>query len=83
LGVDVTAARRLLRRFAYECLDWSERRPHLGGALGAALLALAVERRWVAPARDGRALRVTPDGRRALAARLGLRDEDLAPAAGA
>jgi hypothetical protein len=32
LGVDVEAARALRRRFAYPCLDWSERRPHLGGA---------------------------------------------------
>jgi DNA-binding transcriptional ArsR family regulator len=35
LGVDVEAARGLRRRFAFACLDWSERRPHLAGALGA------------------------------------------------
>lgn len=33
LGVDLEAARTLRRRFAYACLDWSERRPHIGGAL--------------------------------------------------
>ena len=38
LGVDIEATRALRRRFAYGCLDWSERRPHIGGALGAALL---------------------------------------------
>src|SRR5262245_36088450 len=38
LGVDLTTLRTRRRRFAYACLDWSERRPHLGGALGAALL---------------------------------------------
>jgi DNA-binding transcriptional ArsR family regulator len=38
-GVDVVSARRGRRRFAYGCLDWTERRAHLGGALGAAVLA--------------------------------------------
>src|ERR1043166_3579184 len=41
LGIDVAGARALRRRFACACLDWSERRPHLGGALGAAMLTLA------------------------------------------
>lgn len=49
LGVDVAAAESARRRFAFGCLDWTERRPHLGGALGAAILreleaAGAVER---------------------------------------
>lgn len=38
LGVDIAGAAAARRRFAYGCLDWTERRPHLGGALGAALL---------------------------------------------
>src|SRR5438094_2861909 len=38
LGIDVQETRAARRRFAYECLDWSERQPHLAGALGAALL---------------------------------------------
>lgn len=37
-GVDVAYASAARRRFAYGCLDWTERRPHLGGALGAAIL---------------------------------------------
>jgi DNA-binding transcriptional ArsR family regulator len=37
-GVDVEAARRARRRFAFACPDWTEHRPHLGGALGAAIL---------------------------------------------
>src|SRR5215211_8952941 len=48
LGVDVEETRKLRRRFAYACLDWSERRPHIGGALGAALLKHAIKRKWVA-----------------------------------
>ena len=38
IGVDAAQARQRRRRFACSCLDWSERRSHLGGALGAALL---------------------------------------------
>jgi hypothetical protein len=37
-GVDVAHAEKRKRRFAYGCLDWTERRPHLGGALAAAIL---------------------------------------------
>ena len=37
-GVDLVRARQARRVFAYGCLDWTERRPHLGGALGAAIL---------------------------------------------
>ena len=44
LGIDVQQALSLRRRFASGCLDWSERRPHLGGALGAALLTLALKK---------------------------------------
>jgi DNA-binding transcriptional ArsR family regulator len=72
LGVDVEATRTLRRRFAYGCLDWSERRPHLGGALGAALLALALRRKWVARDLDSRVLTVTAAGRRSLLTRCGV-----------
>ena len=72
LGVDVDAARALRRRFACACLDWSERRPHLGGALGAVLLALAIKRQWVIQDLDSRALEITSAGRREMLARFGL-----------
>lgn len=72
LGVDVHEARALRRRFAYPCLDWSERRPHLGGALAAAVLKVALQRRWVTRELDGRALEVTGQGRRELRSRLGI-----------
>lgn len=72
LGVDVAEARAQRRRFACDCLDWSERRPHLGGALGAAMLTLALRRRWLEQDLDSRALSVTPLGRRELASRLGV-----------
>lgn len=73
LGVDVEAMRALRRRFAFPCLDWSERRPHIGGALGAALLKVAQKRRWVMQDLDSRALEVTSYGRREMAARFGVR----------
>lgn len=72
LGIDVAATRTLRRRFAYACLDWSERRPHLGGALGAALLHVALKRRWVSQDLDSRALSVTRAGEREMLARFGL-----------
>jgi len=72
LGVDLAAARAARRRFAYACVDWSERRPHLAGALGAALLDVARRRRWVTQELDSRALSVTPFGRRDLSRRFGV-----------
>ncbi|WP_432728185.1 ArsR/SmtB family transcription factor [Variovorax sp. W6] len=60
LGVGIDEVRRSRRRFACACLDWSERRPHLGGALGAAWLQLSLKRGWVRQELDGRALTLTP-----------------------
>ncbi len=73
LGIDVEEVRALRRRFAYACLDWSERRPHIGGALGAAILNVALKKKWVVQDLDSRALDVTSLGRRELWARFGLR----------
>ncbi|PBI84319.1 Helix-turn-helix domain protein [Variovorax boronicumulans] len=64
LGVEVDAVRRSRRRFACACLDWSERRPHLGGALGATWLQLSLRRGWVRQELDGRALTLTPKAQR-------------------
>ena len=67
LGIDVDAARALRRKFAATCLDWSERRDHLGGALGAALAERLVDLGWIARKRNSRAVMVTETGRRRLA----------------
>jgi DNA-binding transcriptional ArsR family regulator len=72
LGIDLAATRALRRRFAYACLDWSERRPHLGGALGAGLFRTAIGRRWVIQDLDSRALGITSLGRWEILARFGL-----------
>jgi DNA-binding transcriptional ArsR family regulator len=73
LGIDIERARKLRRRFAYACVDWSERRPHLGGALGAALLNFLLKRKWVLQDLDSRALNVTNLGRREMLSRFRLR----------
>ncbi len=73
LGIEVEATRALRRRFAYACLDWSERRPHLGGALGAALLTVALKRKWVTQDLNSRALDITNFGRREMMSRFGVR----------
>lgn len=72
-GIRVETLRRLRRRFACPCLDWSERRPHLGGALGSAVLELALKKKWVLQDLDSRALDVTSLGRRELLTRFELR----------
>jgi len=73
LGVDVKDLRGLRRRFAYPCLDWSERRSHVGGALGSALLGVALAKKWVTQELDSRALAVTRVGHRELERVLGVR----------
>jgi DNA-binding transcriptional ArsR family regulator len=73
IGLDLEAARSSRRKFAFGCLDWSERRSHVGGALGAALLHLALNRKWVRLDLDSRALQVSESGRRELLARFGVR----------
>jgi len=72
LGIDIEVTRALRRQFACACLDWSERRPHVGGALGAALLKVALKKRWVTQDLDSRALGVTRLGQREMLARFGL-----------
>jgi len=69
LGIEVKDLSTLRRRFACPCLDWSMRRPHLGGSLGAALLQMAIKRRWVTQDLDSRALTLTALGRKELGAR--------------
>lgn len=74
LGIDIEMVRSLRRRFAYACMDWSERRPHLAGAVGAAVLNFALARRWVIRDLTSRALILTRTGRREMLTRFGLRD---------
>jgi DNA-binding transcriptional ArsR family regulator len=68
LGVDVAAVRSGRRSFARACLDWTERRPHLAGALGAALADALLARGWIERRPNDRGLRVTPTGTHELGA---------------
>jgi hypothetical protein len=63
LGVDVAELRRQRRAFARRCLDWTERSPHLSGALGAALLGRLLELGWLVGGRVPRGLVLTDTGR--------------------
>ncbi|GAA5232162.1 winged helix-turn-helix transcriptional regulator [Verticiella sediminum] len=68
LGIDLDASARPASRrvFCRACLDWSERRAHLGGTLGALLCRHYLERGWTRRTPDSRTVDVTPPGRRAL-----------------
>ncbi len=66
-GVDLEAARQRRRIFCRPCLDWTERRLHIGGAVGAALAARCFALSWFTRSRDSRALTITPEGERGLA----------------
>lgn len=66
LAIDVAAARRRHRHFARTCLDWSERRPHLAGALGAALAERLFDLGWISRESDARTVHTTPTGHREL-----------------
>jgi DNA-binding transcriptional ArsR family regulator len=66
LGVDLEQARGAKRRYCRSCIDWTERRPHISGAVGAALAQVFLERRWIERIPDSRALTVTAGGRRKL-----------------
>jgi DNA-binding transcriptional ArsR family regulator len=77
LGIDVaslSAARgKRARILCRPCLDWSERRPHLAGAVGAALCARSFEEGWIRRIAGTRAVAVTPKGQRVFREMLGVR----------
>ena len=67
IGIDVDAlqarrGKRTARVLCRPCLDWSERRPHLAGAIGAALCSHSLEKTWVRRLDDTRAVEITPKG---------------------
>jgi DNA-binding transcriptional ArsR family regulator len=70
-GVDADAVAAERRALCRPCLDWGERRHHLGGALGAALLARLFELRWASRAKDSRVVAFTPRGEAAFRAEVG------------
>jgi DNA-binding transcriptional ArsR family regulator len=66
-GLDLPALRRSRRRFAGPCLDWTQRRPHLNGSLGAAITARLLDLGWIERGPHRRAVQVSAAGRHGLA----------------
>jgi DNA-binding transcriptional ArsR family regulator len=79
-GADLTRPAGSRRMFCQPCLDWSERRYHLKGVVGAGLLCRCLELGWFKRERDTRALRLTPLGRSGLAEVFGIEADDKAGA---
>lgn len=75
-GVDLETRTR--RAFCRPCIDWSERRPHIAGAVGAGLARRCFDLGWIARLRDSRAVTVTAKGRGGLRETFGI---DFPPAA--
>ncbi len=71
-GIDVAILETSRRPIVRTCIDWTERRPHLAGALGAAIVDRFLETGWIRRRRDDRAVSVTPLGQRRLREELGI-----------
>ena len=71
-GLDVLAVRRSRRHFAGTCIDWTQRRGHLNGALAAAITSRLFELGWIERGQRRRSVRVTPAGAEGLACTFGL-----------
>ena len=71
-GIELREAGGARRAFCRPCLDWSERRTHLAGALGAALATRSFELGWISRIRDTRALLVTEKGKRGFSETFGI-----------
>lgn len=71
-GIDTQALAKSRRQFAYACLDWSERRDHLAGALGATLAKRLIEIGWLSRSKHSRVVSITPEGRAGLHAQFGI-----------
>jgi hypothetical protein len=72
MRIDVPALRAGRRPLTRQCLDWTERRHHLAGALGAALTDRFLKFRWITRAGRGRAVKLTELGKGALRTQIGL-----------
>lgn len=73
IGLDVCALKAGRRDLARQCLDWTERRHHLAGPLGNALLRVFCDNDWLRRSKESRLVRITPTGKRALKHELGIR----------
>lgn len=81
MGIDVDQLQPTRRGLARQCLDCTERRHHLAGPLGVALLAALCDRGWLRKDAHSRAIKVTPQGWRWLGEQLGIQAPALPLAA--
>ncbi len=63
-GIDVAPLKKAKRPLCRTCLDWSVRRPHLAGALGATIWKTIAERNWAKRVNGSRVVQFTPEGKR-------------------
>jgi len=71
-GIELASLEKSRRPMVRSCIDWTERRPHLAGALGAAIVDRFLDTGWIRRRRDDRAVAVTPIGQRRLGEELGV-----------
>lgn len=72
-GIQIEELKRQRRAFAGKCLDWSERKYHLAGALGTSLFQELLKRRWLARSKTGRTVRITLAGAKNFDSLFGIR----------
>ena len=77
LDIEADSLHALRRSFAHKCLDWTERRHHIGGAVGAALLSGFLQRKWLARIGKTRAVRLTYEGESEFERRFGIHAGEL------
>jgi DNA-binding transcriptional ArsR family regulator len=72
LGIELPALQNPRRKFAFGCMDWTEKTPHLAGALGAAVCQAFFDKKWIARKDKSRTIALTSHGRLALKEFFGL-----------
>ncbi len=72
IGINVDKTKLQKRSFAHQCLDWSERKHHLAGALGASLLHMMIKNDWIRRVKNSREILITSKGKMELKNRLNL-----------
>lgn len=72
IGIDINELKAQKRSFAHQCLDWSERKHHMAGALGAAILQFMLDNDWIRKKQHSREVIVTPKGKQEMKDKLSL-----------
>lgn len=70
IGIDIDSLKEKKRSFAHKCLDWTERKHHIAGALGAAILEKFLEKDWIRRKQNTREIVITALGERKLSSEL-------------